>query len=162
MVFLSACSGDLPVKPDPGPGNPENPKSVTPLAKFFGPGKTDYRHLVIENVSAQLGKPYRWGGNSPKTGFDCSGLVFFAHAKAGLKVPRKSVLQLSRAKKVALKQVQPGDLLFFRTKSSASHVGIFIGGQEFIHAPSRGKKVSKASLANHYWRRRLYAAGNFY
>lgn len=162
VLLLSACATNQPVKPVWQYNDSHAPESKTAPLKPSGPTTNHYRQLVLKNVSAQLGKPYRWGGNSPKTGFDCSGLVFFAHAQAGLKVPRKSKMQLSKAKKVTLNHLQPGDLLFFRTRSSTSHVGIFIGGHKFIHAPSHGKRVSKASLDNYYWHRHLYAAGNFY
>ncbi|MGH8550544.1 MAG: C40 family peptidase [Methylococcales bacterium] len=116
----------------------------------------------MQEARAQLGKPYRWGGKSPGNGFDCSGLVFFTHRQAGLNVPRMSNSQLSEAKKVSVQDIQPGDLVFFRIDSDTSHVGIYIGGNEFIHAPSDGRKVSRESLDSLYWYNRLIAVGNFY
>lgn len=162
LVFMSACGGDLPVRPDPNPDQPFFSDRTAEFPKSSAKTKERYRNLVLRYARAQLGKPYKWGGHSPTTGFDCSGLVFFAHSQAGLRIPRMSGSQLLKAKKVVLDKLQPGDLVFFRIRSNDSHVGIFIGGREFIHAPSRGKKVRKASLDSQYWHRRFYAAGHFY
>lgn len=150
VTFLSACAVDRPV----GYGSREH--------ELFQKTADPYRNKVMQEALAQLGKPYRWGGVSPGSGFDCSGLVFFAHQQAGLKVPRMSHSQLSDAKKVALHDIQPGDLVFFRIDSNASHVGIYIGGNEFIHAPSDGRRVTRDALTSLYWSPRLIAAGHFY
>jgi cell wall-associated NlpC family hydrolase len=157
LAFLSACAVHKPGRQDIGQDHPY-PRGGQAFQKTANP----YRNLVMQEASAQLGRPYRWGGRSPGDGFDCSGLVFFAHRRAGLNVPRMSQSQFSNAKKVALHDIQPGDLVFFRIDSNASHVGIYIGGNEFIHAPSDGRKVSRESLNSLYWHRRLIAAGNFY
>ncbi|MCI0655155.1 MAG: C40 family peptidase [Methylococcaceae bacterium] len=156
LVFLSACAVDKPVRQGghvhPFPGG----------TAAFQQTANPYRNLVLQEARAQLGKPYRRGGGSPGKGFDCSGLVFFTHRQAGLNVPRMSHAQLSEAQKVDLHAMQPGDLVFFRLDSNASHVGIYIGGNEFIHAPAPGKTVTRESLGSLYWRHRLIAAGNFY
>ena len=163
MVFLTACAVDKPVRQNAGSqDDPFSDETGFTPSKQIQKTANRYRNLVLKEARSQLGRPYRWGGKSPRNGFDCSGLVFFTHRKAGLQVPRMSASQLSEANKVSLHKIQPGDLVFFRIRANASHVGIYIGGGEFIHAPSRGRRVSKESLKNGYWYRHLVAAGNFY
>ena len=108
-----------------------------------------------------LGTPYHYGGSSPR-GFDCSGLVYYAFRETGVRVPRTTRAQLRHAKPVPLSQLRPGDLLFFNQHSSrVSHVGIYVGDGWFIHAPSRGRRVSYDSLQDSYWKPRLVAAGRY-
>ncbi len=162
LLFLSACAVDGPLRRDGGRGQPHsveiNLKATKPLQNTGTPD----RNRVMREAEAQLGKPYRFGGESPENGFDCSGLIFFTHRRAGLKVPRMSLEQLSESNKVELNSIQPGDLVFFKLGSNASHVGIYIGGDQFIHAPSQGRRVSRESLRSHYWVERLFAAGHYY
>lgn len=113
---------------------------------------------VAALAQAYLGVPYRWGGNSPD-GFDCSGLVQHIHRLLGRDVPRTAHTQYLAAQPVALEQLRAGDLLFFRMRDRLSHVAIYVGAGRFIHAPSRGKKVSYAELENPFWRARLQGAG---
>lgn len=104
------------------------------------------------------GVPYRYGGSTPQ-GFDCSGLVQYSYARAGARLPRttRSLWRASRA--VPLAHVRPGDLLFFHQQGKRySHVGLYLGGGRFVHAPSSGKTVSIATLAQPYWRRHLAGA----
>lgn len=118
-------------------------------------------HPSVRVATAMLGAPYHYGGSNPR-GFDCSGLVYFAFREAGFRVPRTTGAQLRHAKPVSLSQLTSGDLLFFRQHSSrVSHVGIYVGDGLFIHAPSRGKRVSYGSLRNHYWKSRLVTAGRY-
>ncbi len=153
LIFLMACAVDSRVGV-----LPESPPQSKPFQMTANP----FRNRVMRVARAQLGKSYRRGGVSPGSGFDCSGLVFFTHRQAGLNVPRTSRSQLDAAKKVPLHNIEPGDLVFFQLDSKVSHVGIYIGGDEFIHAPSEGKKVSRDSLSKPYWVKRFVAAGNFY
>ncbi|MEJ2573460.1 MAG: C40 family peptidase [Gammaproteobacteria bacterium] len=98
-----------------------------------------------------------------RRGFDCSGLVHYAYQRAGIKVPRTTSGLLRRAHRVALSKLRPGDVLFFRVDPpKISHVGIYIGHGEFVHAPSSGKQVSYASLKNNYWSHHVISAGRFY
>lgn len=116
---------------------------------------------VLDIAVLELGTPYRYGGSTPR-GFDCSGLVYYAYYKAGVRVPRSTMAQYRHAQPVALKNLQPGDLVFFRTAHrSVSHVGIYAGNARFIHAPSRGRVVSYDSLIDPYWKKRLVAAGRY-
>jgi len=116
---------------------------------------------VLDIAVSELGTPYRYGGSTPR-GFDCSGLVYFAYYKTGKRVPRSTMAQYRHAQPVALNNLQPGDLVFFRTaRRSVSHVGIYAGNARFIHAPSRGRAVSYDSLNDPYWKKRLVAAGRY-
>ena len=117
------------------------------------------RVQVVDVAKRQLGIRYYYGGRSPKSGFDCSGLVYYSHQRSGIKVPRTTREQYRSAQSVSRSALRPGDLVFFRIYgNSVSHVGIYLGSGRFIHAPSTGKKVSIAKLSDSYWRRR-YAGG---
>ena len=119
------------------------------------------RHQVVRSAGRLVGTPYRYGGNTPK-GFDCSGLVQYTHREAGIEVPRTTASQLSRAHIPDRRNLLPGDLLFFEIDWQKSrHVGIYEGDGVFIHAPSSGKRVSRASLDNPYWSSRLIATRSF-
>lgn len=114
------------------------------------------------DVARQLvGVPYRYGGSHPREGFDCSGLVYYSFANAGLRVPRTSSSQYRSVRRVGADQRMPGDLLFFRIEGKVSHVGIYAGDGSFVHAPSSGKTVSMGRLDNPYWSERLVAVGRF-
>jgi murein DD-endopeptidase len=115
---------------------------------------------VVAVAQQMVGKPYRYGGNTPR-GFDCSGLVQYSYSQAGHAVPRSTTEQYSRARTIPYAQRAPGDLLFFRIDGKPSHVGIYLGNGRFVHAPSSGKQVEYASLANDYWSQRLVKVGRF-
>lgn len=105
-----------------------------------------------------VGIPYRYGGKTPK-GLDCSGLVLYSYALAGKQLPVNLRGQRAASRPVPRKQMRPGDLLFFNLADEGrSHVGLYIGGGKFVHAPSRGKLVSTATLSNPYWRRHFSGA----
>jgi murein DD-endopeptidase len=104
------------------------------------------------------GKPYRYGGYSPQ-GFDCSGLVHYSYAQAGGSLPRNTNGLWVRSRTIDRGEIRPGDLLFFHQEGKRnSHVGIYIGSNRFVHAPSSGKQVSTASLSDPYWRQHFSAA----
>jgi cell wall-associated NlpC family hydrolase len=105
-----------------------------------------------------LGTPYEYGGASP-AGFDCSGLVSYAHERVGEPVPRTVARQLRAAERLPRSGLEPGDLVFFELDDKPAHVGIYIGGQAFIHAPSSGGVVNRARLDRRYWRERFIAGG---
>ncbi|MEJ2309078.1 MAG: C40 family peptidase [Gammaproteobacteria bacterium] len=115
---------------------------------------------VVTNALAQVGTPYRYGGAGPD-GFDCSGLVYFTHGAAGIRVPRVTTAQKRAAKRVSRSRLQPGDLVFFRTGSTTNHVGIMIDSTRFVHAPSSGKRVRTSHLTDNYWRRNFTGAATY-
>lgn len=104
------------------------------------------------------GRPYQYGGNTPQ-GFDCSGLIQYSYARAGMKVPRSTEGLWAGSRSVSSSQIRPGDLLFFHQEGKRnSHVALYIGDDRFVHSPSSGKQVSTASLSDPYWRRHFSAA----
>jgi len=101
---------------------------------------------VVGVAMRYLGVPYVWGGSTPR-GFDCSGLVMYAFGQIGISLPHSSYAQFAMGTPVSISQLQPGDLVFF---AGASHVGIYIGGGQFIHAPHTGDVVKISSLTGWY------------
>ena len=97
---------------------------------------------VVGIAMSQLGTPYVWGGSAPG-GFDCSGLVMWAYAQVGVSLPHSSYAQYGYGVPVSRDQLQPGDLVFF---DGLGHVGIYIGGDQFVHAPHTGDVVRISSL----------------
>jgi cell wall-associated NlpC family hydrolase len=104
-------------------------------------------HGGVVGIAMQyLGVPYVWGGSSPR-GFDCSGLVVYVFAQVGLSLPHSSYAMYGMGTSVSISELQPGDLVFF---TGASHMGIYIGGGQFIHAPHTGDVVKISSLSGYY------------
>ncbi len=118
------------------------------------------RQRILGAAERLVGTPYVLGGESP-SGMDCSGLVQYAYRQAGIRVPRTTVEQFQAGR--FQRQVLPGDLLFFRTDASGwiSHVGIYAGGGQMIHASSGSGQVRKVSLRQPYWRRRMAGGATF-
>ncbi|MGB5260703.1 MAG: C40 family peptidase [Gammaproteobacteria bacterium] len=147
LALLAACSS-----------TPDYPQRTAASAPHHD---TRTAHPGVHIAVSMLGKPYRYGGSSPH-GFDCSGLVYYSYQRAGIHVPRTTYGQLNAANRVTLRELAAGDLLFFRLgRQPVSHVAIYTGNGQFIHAPSRGKRVSYGSMSDAYWKDRLVAAGRF-
>ncbi len=107
---------------------------------------------IVGFARSLVGDPYRWGGTSPTTGFDCSGLVQYVFAHFGINLPRTSYAQYDVGTHIAYDQLQPGDLVFFATNGAgASHVGIYIGGGEFIGADTYATGVHIDSFSLSHW-----------
>jgi len=107
-----------------------------------------------------IGIRYKWGGNTPETGLDCSGLVRYVFQQVtGVTLPRTAKDMSRLGTEVAVTDLQPGDLVFFNTRRFAfSHVGIYLGDDRFIHAPRSGAEVEIAELDNSYWRQHFNGA----
>lgn len=122
---------------------------------------TDLRKALIAMAMKLRDTRYVRGGRDPSSGFDCSGFVryVFAHA-VGMQLPRNSASQFLAGLKINRADMQPGDLVFFRThgKRHISHVGIYISNGRFIHSPSAGKSVEISSLNEGYWAKRFAGA----
>lgn len=112
---------------------------------------------VVNYAYNFLGRPYVYGASGPNA-FDCSGLTSYVFRQFGVSLPRTSSSQFGVGMRVSRSDLQPGDLVFFNTYSSISHVGIYIGGGEFIHASSTGKPVMISSLSEGYYNSRFAGA----
>jgi cell wall-associated NlpC family hydrolase len=108
---------------------------------------------AVEFARKLLGVPYRWGGSSPSTGFDCSGFVRFVYARFGLSLPHASYGDFDMGVRVSRGALRPGDLVFF---DGVGHVGMYVGDNRFIHAPHSGTSVQVTSM-NDPWYRATYA-----
>jgi len=107
-----------------------------------------------------IGVPYRWGGSSPITGMDCSGLVQLVFRNSvGIDLPRTALEQSAQGSRVSVRELKPGDLVFFNTMGeNISHVGIFVGNGKFLHAPTTGKLVRIDKLYSKFWAQRYITA----
>ena len=126
---------------------------------------TGYTPAIGEKAArtavSMIGRPYKYRGDSP-SGFDCSGLVRYSYLTAGLDLPHGTNTLRSVSRLVNTRNMQKGDLLFFNERGgNYSHVGISIGGNYFVHAPSTGKKVRKDGLSDPYWKKRFLETRRF-
>ena len=103
-------------------------------------------YQAVRVAAAQKGIRYVWGGTSPRTGFDCSGLTKYVYGKVGKRLPRTAQAQYNAAYKISRSSARPGDLVFFGGSRSIYHVGVYAGGGYIWHAPKPGKRVSKVKL----------------
>jgi cell wall-associated NlpC family hydrolase len=134
-------------RPSP-PVRPPPPTTAPPSPARPGPGGNTPAagaQTAIAAAEAQLGKPYLWGGAGPDS-FDCSGLVSWAWAAAGVYLPHLAQLQYDLTRRVAISDLLPGDLVFYGTPSSVYHVGIYVGGGRMIDAPTTGQVVHYAGI----------------
>ncbi len=118
------------------------------------------RSRIVRTAVAQIGKPYLYGGSSP-AGFDCSGLVIYSYRAGGFgELPHSAAALEERAHAIPFAELKPGDLLFFlHRQGKPNHVGIYIGDEQFVHAPSGGKQVEKVGFDHVYWGKRVKHAG---
>lgn len=114
---------------------------------------TDKVQEVLMHAFSLTDINYRYGGNTPETGFDCSGFVRYVFSQATpINLPRTARAISQRGQSIHKSELQPGDLVFFNTiRRSISHVGIYVGNNKFIHAPSKGKQIRLDKLNNRYW-----------
>jgi len=121
------------------------------------------RNALVQTAREFIGVPYLWGGTSPETGFDCSGLAMTVYQLNGLDLPRHSATQYDAGNPIDKKNLQKGDLVFFATNGDGkvSHVGIYIGNGRFIHAPSRGKNIRIESMSCNFFARRFIGARTY-
>lgn len=133
------------------PADPNIPRPGVPV------GSTD-GYSISSTALTFRGAPYRDGGADP-AGFDCSGFVQYVFAQHGVSMPRDARRQYQRGSNVAMASIEPGDLVFFTTVApGASHVGIVVGGDQFVHAPSNNGVVRVDHLSAQYWADRFVGA----
>jgi len=138
--------------------SPEEPAPAQPQAR----DEDGLRRNLSETAKSYRGVPYLWGGTTER-GFDCSGLAMAVYRLNGLRLPRSSREQYAEGNPVAQDDLRQGDLVFFATGSSrqVSHVGLYLGGGTFIHAPGRGKRICTEQLADSYFRQRYVGARSY-
>jgi len=118
---------------------------------------------VVAAARSLTGVPYKYGGDSPGTGFDCSGLAWFTYQQIGVSLPRASYEQFESGQPVGRRDIRPGDLVFFRLsgRTKSMHVGIATERGTFIHSPSSGGRVREDPLDTPYWRERYVGARRY-
>jgi cell wall-associated NlpC family hydrolase len=128
------------------------------------PAREKRQNDLVQTAQRFIGTPYRWGGASARSGFDCSGLTMTVYRLNAMELPRNSRAQFQTGRPVSRNALQKGDLVFFATGKSrgrVSHVGIYSGRGQFIHAPGRGKTIRTASLSNGYFQARYAGARRY-
>jgi cell wall-associated NlpC family hydrolase len=154
VIFNSGCGSLGPTAPAPVVTAP-GPPAAAPTA----PPRAERSEALLQALLA-LGLDYRYGGNNPVTGFDCSGLVAHVYLEAwNVRLPRNTSAQSKVGTPVSLAELQAGDLVFYDTqKRPYSHVGIYLGEGKFVHAPKSGAQVRIESLKSTYWTQRFNGA----
>lgn len=163
--LLSAAAGGCASSgavPRPFPGAPDGVPGASPAGREpvsetpFSGGPAGY--AVAGTALGLRGAPYRNGGDDP-SGFDCSGFIWFVFAQHGMDVPRTVTELFAAGDPVPVGELQPGDLIFFSTVAAgATHVGMAIGGDQFVHAPSSRGEVRIERFTAPYWRARVVGA----
>ena len=152
-----ATPAPFPRPAPPAASNPATPAVPTAVPGTPGAPGGDLGYVVTGTALALRGVPYRNGGADP-SGFDCSGFVGYVFGQSGVALPR-TVGELYRAGRQVNGAIEPGDLVFFSTVGpGASHVGIAIGGDEFVHAPSSTGEVRVERMSATYWSTRFVGA----
>ncbi|WGS43926.1 C40 family peptidase [Burkholderia sp. JSH-S8] len=158
VSLLAACSSVPPQSSRPSGMTIATPRAFPPPANFpkFVDHSVGQEEISIQAMSL-VGVPYRWGGNTPDSGFDCSGLVRYVIGRAAdVTLPRTTADMSGRGISIDPEQVAPGDLIFFNTTGRPhSHVGIYVGKLRFVNAPSTGGTVRLDYLTNPYWAKRF-------
>lgn len=147
-AFLSCASHKQPGREQHIPPGLPQDQSQDDLNK-----QSNQRKIIARYAINSLGVPYQWGGQSPETGFDCSGLVVYTHQMADIIVPRTASAQFENGRVIALQNLQISDLVFFKDliDDKNYHVGIYMGDGRFIHAPGRGRNITYEFLNTPYF-----------
>ena len=150
-ALLTACGGGKATRSSapqpPRPAAVQSWPSVTPA-------DPQAANAVLMRAIGLVGTPYRYGGNTPESGFDCSGLVAYVYREMlDLRLPRTSrELAGVQGPRIEPQRLATGDLVFFGSAGAVTHVGIYVGEGRFVHAPSSGGTVRLDSLGGHYWK----------
>lgn len=151
LAALTACSSSPPR---------QAPRASTQNYSPVRPADPAAASSVLMRALGLVGTPYRYGGNTPESGFDCSGLVSYVYRDMlALHLPRTSrELAAVQGPKIAPERLAAGDLVFFGNRGNVWHVGIYVGEGRFVHAPSTGGTVRLDSLDGAYWRKHYTGA----
>jgi len=134
-VLLAGCAGTREIKP---------------------PARYSNSSAVVNYALSLQGAPYRYGAESPREGFDCSGFVKYVYERYGVRLPRTAYQMAAATPRIDSRNRQPGDLVFFNTTGEPfSHVGIYVGNDAFVHSSSAKGKVIVSSLERPYWLERF-------
>jgi cell wall-associated NlpC family hydrolase len=157
LLLILTSTSCAAIEPMPAPTEAESQVEVT---KINEADWSDRAREVLMNALSLTGTQYKYGGNSPETGFDCSGFVRYVFKQAVSMTLPHSALAISQVgKTVSKNELQPGDLVFFNTlRKTFSHVGIYLGNNRFIHSPSKGGKVRVDSMQDGYWSKNFNGA----
>lgn len=165
LIIASAALLAAGVQAAPGNSNDEMDKMLADKGLLTQIGQvrqsvSNKASELVVNAMGFLGVPYKRGGNTAETGFDCSGFVRAIYEQSiGLLLPRRAEQQAAATQRIDKNDLQPGDLVFFNTMRRAfSHVGIYVGDGKFIHSPKPGAEVRVESLSVSYWQRRFDGA----
>lgn len=153
ILLLSACAGNPHKREATFKPSRSSLANLPPLAPSAA--STGAANDVLFRAIALVGTPYRWGGNTPAGGFDCSGLVDYIYRTAtGRKLPRTShEMAAMQGRNVRhMTQLASGDLVFFTVNGGISHVGVYVGKGRFVHAPNSGGTVRLDDIDGNYWR----------
>ena len=136
------------------------PASTTGGTRSFLSGMASKAGDVVVGALNMIGVRYRWGGNTPDSGLDCSGFVRYVFQDTlGMTLPRRAEEMSRVGEKVRVSELKPGDLVFFNTmRRSFSHVGIYIGDNKFVHSPSTGSTIRVDDMESGYWEQRFQGA----
>ena len=163
-LFVVIGSLQAPVVLAQSATEPEASNRITSVASQLANTVTssvvDGTESLINNAMQLIGVRYRWGGNTPQSGLDCSGFVRYVFNDTfGFLLPRKSAQMSQVGLEIRKDELRPGDLVFFNTMRHAfSHVGIYVGDNKFIHSPSKGTSVRVDDLGSLYWDKRFDGA----
>src|ERR1700736_5132185 len=126
-------------------------------AKSFLSGMASKAGDVVVGALNMIGVRYRWGGDTPDSGLDCSGFVRYVFQDTlGMKLPRRAAEMSQVGERVKMSELKPGDLVFFNTmRRTISHVGIYIGDNKFVHSPSTGSTIRVDDMEDGYWEKRF-------
>jgi cell wall-associated NlpC family hydrolase len=158
-VGLLACAPAVRAQDAPSP-SPSLTESATATVKGAAASAWHTAQSVSSFALGLIGVSYKFGGNTPESGLDCSGLVRYVFGQVtGVDLPR-TAREMSRVgDKISVDQLKPGDLVFFNTRRFAfSHVGIYLGDNQFIHAPRNGRDVEITMIDKSYWQKRFNGA----
>jgi len=158
-VFVSACS----IAPTGYTDMLHTDDKYSPFANYFVIDDSAQRKEIVVQSLSLIGTDYKWGGNTPQQGFDCSGMVIYVVQRASRRsLPHHAATIARMTRPIKRNELAPGDLVFFNTmKRRHSHVGVYLGDSRFVHAPAPGHKVRIDSLKTRYYGERLDGVRSF-